>query len=371
MSRLKQHDHAAMRHVNAVYHRLMVRAFDPGSVRFVPGHDHYHTDEMDTGQELCVWCATHQKADRPHLDYVVYEAICEQACVSLDGETPDPDVVASKLASASQRKAVETALGDRWHVYLPAAYALCDETVATVSKRASQIPPEFAPSHTARQLGYAVAAEVMGLPIVLSSSPALVDLADKCARVIESAAWPLVTQRATYTRTMPVRPDMVSKKRPRLEKTETLGSRTRGVSAPHTTRLTVRAGAPKSTPQPAPQPHVPAPKTAQQQTAPAPQPEHQPATPSPTALEAVVLDVASSLGIDGTVDSYLERVAEMNPKDAFGEIQRRRDVVVKAKQLAEQRKAELDSYQHAVNAFDQRVQDIYAAYSSLIDALSK
>ena len=85
----------------------------------------------------------------------------------------------------------------------------------------------------------------------------------------------------------------------------------------------------------------------------------------------MVLDVASSLGIDGTVDSYLERVAEMNPKDAFGEIQRRRDVVVKAKQLAEQRKAELDSYQHAVNAFDQRVQDIYAAYSSLIDALSK
>lgn len=365
MSRLKQHDHAAMRHVNAVYHRLMVRAFDPGSVRFVPGHDHFHTDAMDTGLELCVWCATHQKADRPHLDYIVYEAICEQACVSLDGETPDPDVVASKLASASQRKAVETALGARWHIYLPAAYALCDETVAGVSKRASQVPPEFSPSHTARQLGYAVASEVMGLPAVLSSSPALVDLADKCARVIESAAWPLVTRRATYTRTMPVRPDMVSKNRPRLEKAATLGSRARGVSAPQTTRLTVRAGARRSTPQTP----KPAPQTAKLEPKPAQQPEN--TAPSPTALEAVVLDVASSLGIDGSVDTYLAGVAAMNPKDAFDEIQRRRNVVVKAKKLAEQRKVELDSYQRAVNAFDSRVQDIYAAYSSLIDALSK
>lgn len=352
MSRLKQHDHAAMRHVNAVYHRLMVHAFDPGSVRFVPGHDHYHNDAMDTGQELCVWCATHQKADRPHLDYIVYEAICEQACVSLDGETSDPDVVASKLASASQRKAVETALGDRWHIYLPAAYALCDETVAVVSKRASQIPDEFSPSHTARQLGYAVAAEVMGLPAVLSS-PALVDLADKCARVIESAAWPLVTRRATFTRTMPVRPDIVSKNRPRPVKSATLGSRARGVSAPTTTRLTVSAGAPKAAPTPE---HTPQPEQS---------------APTPAALEAAVLDVASSLGIDGSVDTYLARVADMNPKDAFDEIQRRRDVVVKAKQLAEQRKVELDSYQRAVNAFDSRVQDIYTAYSALIDALSK
>lgn len=365
MSRLKQHDHAAMRHVNAVYHRLMVRAFDPGSVRFVPGHDHFHTDEMDTGLELCVWCATHQQADRPHLDYVVYEAICEQACVSLDGETPDPDVVASKLASASQRKAVENALGERWHIYLPAAYALCDETVASVSKRASQIPNEFSPSHTARQLGYAVAAEVMGLPTVLSSSPALVDLADKCARVIESAAWPVVTQRATYTRTMPIRPDMVSKNRPRLEKAATLGSRARGVSAPQTTRLTVRAGAPKT----APREHRPEPKPAPQPKQTTPQPEH--VDPSPAALEAVVFDVASSLGIGGSVDTYLAGVAEMNPKDAFDEIQRRRDVVDKAKKLAEQRKVELDSYQQAVNEFDSRVQDIYAAYSSLIDALTK
>lgn len=368
MSRLKQHDHVAMRHVNAVYHRLMVRAFDPGSVRFVPGHDHYHTDAMDTGQELCVWCATHQKSDRPHLDYVVYEAICEQACVSLDGETSDPDVVASKLASASQRKAVETALGDRWHIYLPAAYALCDETVATVSKRASQIPDEFSPSHTARQLGYAVAAEVMGLPAVLSSSPALVDLADKCARVIESAAWPLVTRRATYTRTMQVRPDIVSKNRPRPVKSATLGSRTRGVSAPTTTRLTVRAGAPKVAPasQTTPRPATQTEQPAKQHT---PQPEQ--SAPSPAALEAAVLDVASSLGIDGSMDTYLARVADMNPKDAFDEIQRRRDVVVKAKQLAEQRKVELDSYQRAVNAFDSRVQDIYTAYSALIDALSK
>lgn len=363
-----------MRHVNAVYHRLMVRAFDPGSVRFVPGHDHFHTDAMDTGIELCVWCATHQKADRPHLDYVVYEAICEQACVSLEGETPDPDVVASKLASASQRKAVETALGERWHIYLPAAYALCDETVASVSKRASEIPPEFSPSHTARQLGYAVSAEVMGLPTVLSSSPALVDLADKCARVIESAAWPLVTRRAHYTRTMPVRPDIVSKNRPQPEKAKTLGSRARGVSAPQTTRLTVRAGAPKTapqTPKPAQRstpPSKPS-QSPQQGTKPAPQTEHTP--PSPAALEAVVLDVASSLGINGSVDTYLAGVAEMNPKDAFDEIQRRRGVVDKAKKLAEQRKVELDSYQQAVNAFDSRVQDIYAAYSSLIDALSK
>lgn len=349
-----------MRHVNAVYHRLMVCAFDPGSVRFVPGHDHYHTDAMDTGLELCVWCATHQKADRPHLDYVVYEAICEQACVSLDGETSDPDVVASKLASASQRKAVETALGERWHIYLPAAYALCDETVATVSKRASQIPPEFSPSHTARQLGYAVAAEVMGLPTVLSSSPALVDMADKCARVIESAAWPLVTRRATYTRTMPVRPDAVSKKRPRVEKSETRGSCARSVHSPQTTRLTVRAGAPKPTThadQLTPQPE----KTA---TATAP-------VPSQSAYETAVLDVATSLGIVGSVDTYLAGVAAMNPKDAFDEIQRRRGAVDKAKQLAEQRKVELDSYQRAVNEFDARVQDIYAAYSSLIDALAK
>lgn len=365
MSRLKQPDHAAMRHVNAVYHRLMVRAFDPGSVRFVPGHDHYHTDAMDTGLELCVWCATHQKADRPHLDYVVYEAICEQACVSLDGETPDPDAVASKLASASQRKAVETALGERWHIYLPAAYALCDETVATVSKRASQIPPECSPSHTARQLGYAVAAEVMGLPTVLSSSPALVDMADKCARVIESAAWPMVTRRATYTRTMPVRPDVVSKKRPRVEKSETRGSRARSVSSPQTTRLTVRAGTPK----PAPPTPKPAPQSAQPEPKPAQQPEK--TTPSQSAYETAVLDVASSLGIVGSVDTYLAGVAAMNPKDAFDEIQRRRGAVDKAKQLAEQRKVELDSYQRAVNEFDSRVQDIYAAYSALIDALAK
>ena len=125
------------------------------------------------------------------------------------------------------------------------------------------------------------------------------------------------------------------------------------MSAPTTTRLTVGASAPKA---------APAPQTT-------PQPEQ--SAPSPAALEAAVLDVASSLGIDGSVDTYLAHVAGMNPKDAFDEIQRRRDVVVKAKQLAEQRKVELDSYQRAVNAFDSRVQDIYAAYSALIDALAK
>ena len=344
-----------MRHVNAVYHRLMVHAFDPGSVRFVPGHDHYHTDAMDTGREICVWCAVHQKSDYPHLDYVVFEAICEQACVSLEGETPDPDAVASKLASASQRKAVETALGDRWHLYLPAAYALCDETVATVSKRASQIPAAFAPGHTARQLGYAVAAEVMGLPTVLSSSPALVDLADKCAGVIESAAWPMVTQRATFTRTMPVRPDIVSKNRPRPEKSTRLGSRIRALTPPTTTRAA----------------KTQTPKEKSRASAPAPSPAPTPApAPTPTAIDAAVLDVGSSLGITGPVDSYLNTIAQMNPADAFAEIQQRRGVVEKAKKLAEERKLELDSYQRAVNEFDERVQYIYAAYAALIDALA-
>ena len=354
-----------MRHVNAVYHRLMVAAFDPGSVRFVPGQDHYHSEAMDTGRELCVWCAVHQKSDHPHLNYVVFEAICEQACVSLEGETPDPDAVASKLASASQRKAVETALGELWHVFLPAAYALCDETVASVSKWSSQIPACIEPSHTARQLGFAVAAEVMGLPMVLASSPALIDMADKCARVIESAAWPVVLQRATHTRVMPVRPDIISKNRPRLKKAPTLGSRVRAMTPPVTTRMTIVSGETKPVPatQRANTANTASTSNTPQETAPA-------TDPSPAAIDAVVFDVASGLGITGPVDDYLNSVAQMNPADAFAEIQRRRGVVERAKKLAEERKLELDTYQRAVNDFDERVQDIYAAYSALIDALA-
>lgn len=377
-----------MRRVNAVYHRLMSAAFDPGSVRFVNDNNHTHTDAMDDGYEICVWCATHQSTDTPHLDFVIYEAICEQACVSLDGGTRNPDVVASKLASASQRKAVETALGSHWHLYLPAAYALGDATLAEVSKWASQVPKTIVPSHTARQLGFAVAAEVVGLPPALSTNPAVVDAAEKCARIIESVVWPCVLTPATYTRTVPVRP----KKKPTAsQRPQPQQSRTT-VIAPSSTALTVGAGtraprkglgtaAPRraATTQPLPSrtgQTSPAPATVAAQTAAAAQPADAAVAPAPAPAATIpptldITDIAlpSDVGIGDDVQGYLDALAAMPPADALKELTSRGEVLKTVQSKMDHQAATLATHRANLALFDGKVSHIRSAYAALVNTL--
>lgn len=189
----------ARRLVDSVYHRLMSCVTNPGLIRYV-NDPHNHTDIDDNS--ICMWCATHQPTETPHLDTIILEAICDTACVALDGTSTDPYSIETKLASASQRGAIAAILGDNWAIYLPAAYRIADMTAAEVAHEAASVPSSITPSHFARLLGNQLSAHLLGLPSGLSSRPEAKNMAHTAARLIESRAWPFISHppRATTTR---------------------------------------------------------------------------------------------------------------------------------------------------------------------------
>ena len=189
----------ARRLVDSVYHRLMSCVTNPGLIRYV-NVPHNHTDIDDNS--ICMWCAVHQPAETPHLDTVILEAICDTACVALDGTATNPYIIEAKLASASQRGAIASILGDNWAIYLPAAYRITDMTAAEVAREAATLPATITPSHSARLLGNQLSAHLLGLPSGLSSRPEAKSMAHTTARLIEARAWPFISHppRATTTR---------------------------------------------------------------------------------------------------------------------------------------------------------------------------
>lgn len=192
--------------IDALYHRVMAYACAPDTLRRV-ARDHDHPAGADDGTELCLICALHQPSDTPRLDEVLYEAMFDQACIDTDGTLTNPYVIESKLARSSQRKAMKDYFGTLWFVLIPAAYTLTTYTAADIARMASTVPPTVTPSHAARHLGNAAAADITGLPRAVATGSATAQLARMCAQLIEAHTRPVVftAPRATRTSTQFIR----------------------------------------------------------------------------------------------------------------------------------------------------------------------
>lgn len=203
---VKKHEppHDPQRHgrrrIDALYHRIMAYAAAPETMRRV-SRSHNHPAGADDGTELCLICATAQPTDTPRLDSVLYEAMFDQACIDTDGEITNPYVIESKLARSSQRKAMRDYFGELWFVLIPAAYTLTTYTAADIARMASTVPRSISPSHAARHLGNAAAADITGLPRAVATGSATAKLAGMCALLIEAHTRPVVfgTPRAART----------------------------------------------------------------------------------------------------------------------------------------------------------------------------
>lgn len=192
--------------IDALYHRVMAYACAPDTLRRV-SRDHDHPGGADDGTELCLTCALHQPSDTPRLDEVLYEAMFDQACIDTDGTLTNPYVIESKLARSSQRKAMKDYFGTLWFVLIPAAYTLTTYTAADIARMASTVPRSVNPSHAARHLGNAAAADITGLPRAVATGSATAQLARMCAVLIEAHTRPVVftAPRATRTSTQFIR----------------------------------------------------------------------------------------------------------------------------------------------------------------------
>ena len=137
-------------------------------------------------------CATAQPTDTPRLDSVLYEAMFDQACIDTDGTLTNPYVIESKLARSSQRKAMRDYFGELWFILIPAAYMLTTFTAADIARMASTVPRSISPSHAARHLGNAAAADITGLPRAVATGSATSKLAGMCALLIEAHTRPVV-----------------------------------------------------------------------------------------------------------------------------------------------------------------------------------
>lgn len=186
--------------IDALYHRVMAYACAPDTLRRV-SRDHDHPGGADDGTELCLTCALHQPSDTPRLDEVLYEAMFDQACIDTDGTLTNPYVIESKLARSSQRKAMKDYFGSLWFVLIPAAYTLTTYTAADIARMASTVPSTIAPSHAARHLGNAAAADITGLPRAVATGSATAQLARMCAQLIEAHTRPVVFTAPRATRT--------------------------------------------------------------------------------------------------------------------------------------------------------------------------
>lgn len=194
---VKKHEppHDPQRHgrrrIDALYHRIMAYAAAPETLRRA-GRTHNHPAGADDGTELCLICATAQPTDTPRLDSVLYEAMFDQACIDTDGTLTNPYVIESKLARSSQRKAMRDYFGELWFVLIPAAYTLTTFTAADIARMASTVPCTVKPSHAARHLGNAAAADITGLPRAVATGSATSKLAGMCALLIEAHTRPVV-----------------------------------------------------------------------------------------------------------------------------------------------------------------------------------
>ena len=186
--------------IDALYHRVMAYTCAPDTLRRI-SRDHDHPDGADDGTELCLTCATAQPTDTPRLDSVLYEAMFDQACIDTDGSLTNPYVIESKLARSSQRKAMKDYFGALWFVLIPAAYALTTYTAADIARMASTVPRSISPSHAARHLGNAAAADISGLPRAVATGSATSKLAGMCALLIEAHTRPVVFTAPRATRT--------------------------------------------------------------------------------------------------------------------------------------------------------------------------
>ena len=186
--------------IDALYHRVMAYTCAPDTLRRI-SRDHDHPDGADDGTELCLTCATAQPTDTPRLDSVLYEAMFDQACIDTDGTLTNPYVIESKLARSSQRKAMKDYFGELWFVLIPAAYALTTYTAADIARMASTVPRSISPSHAARHLGNAAAADITGLPRAVAYGSATSKLAGMCALLIEAHTRPVVFTAPRATRT--------------------------------------------------------------------------------------------------------------------------------------------------------------------------
>lgn len=186
--------------IDALYHRVMAYTCAPDTLRRI-SRDHDHPDGADDGTELCLTCATAQPTDTPRLDSVLYEAMFDQACIDTDGSLTNPYVIESKLARSSQRKAMKDYFGELWFVLIPAAYALTTYTAADIARMASTVPRSISPSHAARHLGNAAAADISGLPRAVATGSATSKLAGMCALLIEAHTRPVVFTAPRATRT--------------------------------------------------------------------------------------------------------------------------------------------------------------------------
>lgn len=186
--------------IDALYHRVMAYTCAPDTLRRI-SRDHDHPDGADDGTELCLTCATAQPTDTLRLDSVLYEAMFDQACIDTDGTLTNPYVIESKLARSSQRKAMKDYFGELWFVLIPAAYALTTYTAADIARMASTVPRSISPSHAARHLGNAAAADISGLPRAVATGSATSKLAGMCAMLIEAHTRPVVFTAPRATRT--------------------------------------------------------------------------------------------------------------------------------------------------------------------------
>lgn len=186
--------------IDALYHRVMAYTCAPDTLRRI-SRDHDHPDGADDGTELCLTCATAQPTDTPRLDSVLYEAMFDQACIDTDGTLTNPYVIESKLARSSQRKAMKDYFGALWFVLIPAAYTLTTYTAADIARMASTVPRSISPSHAARHLGNAAAADISGLPRAVAYGSATSKLAGMCAMLIEAHTRPVVFTAPRATRT--------------------------------------------------------------------------------------------------------------------------------------------------------------------------
>lgn len=355
--------------IDALYHRVMAYACAPDTLRRV-SRDHDHPGGADDGTELCLTCALYQPSDTPRLDEVLYEAMFDQACIDTDGTLTNPYVIESKLARSSQRKAMKDYFGSLWFVLIPAAYTLTTYTAADIARMASTVPSTFTPSHAARHLGNAAAADITGLPRAVATGSATAQLARMCAVLIEAHTRPVMftAPRATRTSTQFIRDSY----RSRGAKNAPRGTRRTGTNrAGHTTATARGAG------------RVPADRTHVVSAARAGAAKQYPQRAALTA-QARAAAQAPSTGKDwravlfGTLSpsQFVQSLATTPAASAHDELARKKRLIEHTLSGLARQRAELDSkvtelakQRHDLAAFDTHITGLLDAYNSILNTL--
>lgn len=357
------------RRIDALYHRVMAYACSPDTLRRV-GRDHDHTAGADEGTELCLTCALHQPSDTPRLDEVLYEAMFDQACIDTDGTLTNPYVIESKLARSSQRKAMKDYFGSLWFLLIPAAYTLTTYTAADIARMASTVPSTVNPSHAARHLGNAAAADITGLPRAVATGSATAQLARMCAQLIEAHTRPVVftAPRATRTSTQFIHDSY----RSRGAGTPPRGTRRTGTNRAGHAGATARGAG-----------RMPADRTHVVSASRAGAAKQYPRRTALTA-QAVAAAQAPSTGKDwravlfGTLSpsQFVQSLATTPAASAHDELARKKRLIEHTLSGLARQRAELDSkvselakQRHDLAEFDTHITGLLDAYNSILDTL--